>query len=220
LDGIEGIAPYYPLPDRHFDLALRKAHARIFQLLGVRFWILPPHELVGEWASLPRSPTGFGILEMPTQPRVFLASRAQVFDRLEDELEALGKPDLDLSDQVLLAATEGQNTLDLPPSAGGSGEARLHRPRPSQMEIEVRASGSSLLVISEHFDPGWKATVDGKPAPVWEADLVAMAIAVAPGHHRVTVSFWPVGLTLGLAIALAAIAILISAEIFRPKYLT
>jgi hypothetical protein len=220
LDGIEGIAPYNPLPDRHFDLALRQAHARIFRLLGVRFWILPPQELVGEWASLPRSPTGFGILEMPTQPRVFLASRALVFDRLEEEVEALGRADLDLSDQVLLAAAGDLKTLDLAPSAGGSGEARLRRPRPSQMEIEVRAPSSRFLVISEHYDPGWKATVDGQPAPVWEADLVAMAIAVAPGHHRVTVWFWPPGLSLGLAILLAGIAILISAEIFRPKSLT
>jgi hypothetical protein len=64
--------------------------------------------------------------------------------------------------------------------------------------FEVESDGPGLLVVSETWDAGWSATVDGAAAPVLRANLAFRAVAVPAGSHRVAFSFRPVYLTQGL----------------------
>jgi uncharacterized membrane protein YfhO len=72
------------------------------------------------------------------------------------------------------------------------------RPAPERISVVADAPAPSLLVISEHFDPGWRATVDGQPARRFEVDLSALGVALPAGRHAVELRFWPRGLTAGL----------------------
>jgi uncharacterized membrane protein YfhO len=68
------------------------------------------------------------------------------------------------------------------------------------------------VVFAESHYPGWRATVDGVPAPVLRANVALMAVAVPAGEHTVRLWFtapWVVaGLSLSLFTALSLAALL------------
>ncbi len=76
--------------------------------------------------------------------------------------------------------------------------------------VDARTDGAApgWLVFSEVWHPGWRATIDGAPAPIARADVALMAVAVPPGAHRVSLAFhdpW-VGRGVGVS-ALAALGL-------------
>ena len=53
--------------------------------------------------------------------------------------------------------------------------------------LDMRAPG--VAVFSASYDPGWKATVDGRPAPVLSVAPALVAARVPPGRHTVTFQY-------------------------------
>jgi len=93
----------------------------------------------------------------------------------------------------------------------------LRRESPERMSVTTDAPAPALLVVSEHFDPGWRATIDGRPAPLLEVDLGALGVAVPAGKHEVELRFWPRLLTAGLWIAATALAGLLAAAFLSRR---
>ncbi|MBN1129566.1 MAG: YfhO family protein [Chitinispirillaceae bacterium] len=56
---------------------------------------------------------------------------------------------------------------------------------PNRRSVKVTAPADGYLRISEAYYPGWKVMVDGKPVPVYRADLAWMAIPLTGGDHVV-----------------------------------
>jgi hypothetical protein len=77
--------------------------------------------------------------------------------------------------------------------------------------IVVDARRDALLVVSQGWERGWRATVDGKSVPVLRTNGLVIGIAVPRGRHVVQVAFTPPGLRLGALVALFAILALILA---------
>ena len=67
--------------------------------------------------------------------------------------------------------------------------------------LELRGEGPGLLVLAMSFDPGWRAQVDGAPAPVLRVNDVQMGVPLRAGPHRVTLRHEPRGLQAGTASA-------------------
>jgi uncharacterized membrane protein YfhO len=86
---------------------------------------------------------------------------------------------------------------------------------PDRVEIQAELSHPGFVVMLDTADPGWRARVDGAPAPVLTANVVFRAVAVPAGRHRIEMRYWPRGLTLGLAVALLAVAIAAAALLWR-----
>src|SRR5439155_18529193 len=101
-------------------------------------------------------PYGTWILEQRALPRAFLVSRVV---RAQAPLRLLRNLDVD-PERVAVTAGLG---FDEP---GLAGEAQLQRDSPERMRIVLRAPGRRRQGVSEHFDPGWRARVDGASAPV------------------------------------------------------
>ena len=45
------------------------------------------------------------------------------------------------------------------------------------------------LVVAENWDPNWRATIDGKPAPVLRAQNTLLSVVLAPDAREVTLEF-------------------------------
>jgi uncharacterized membrane protein YfhO len=78
------------------------------------------------------------------------------------------------------------------------------------------------LVIAQTWYPGWSATLNGKPAPLYRANFAFQAVAVSPGETDVTLAYhlshwrWGVGTTaLGL---LAALGLVLSGRVRRVRH--
>lgn len=97
----------------------------------------------------------------------------------------------------------------LPP---GSVDARIDatRSRPDRLEMDVRLDGAGYLVMTESFDPGWSARLDGQPAPLLRANLAFRALAVPAGEHRVELRYRPPGFALGASLSGASALVLLA----------
>jgi uncharacterized membrane protein YfhO len=77
-----------------------------------------------------------------------------------------------------------------------------------RLEIEVDASASGWLFISDTYYPGWQATLDGRPVKIYRADICGRAIAVGPGRHRIELSFRSRSFGLGMWTSLASLVLI------------
>jgi len=94
----------------------------------------------------------------------------------------------------------------LPALADGSGTVRVDAAAPGELALAVSTSSPALLVVAQSWFPGWRARVDGREAPVYRADYVAMAVPIAAGEHRVVLCYG--SRAVHAAAALSALAIL------------
>jgi uncharacterized membrane protein YfhO len=91
--------------------------------------------------------------------------------------------------------------------AGFTSEARVSWRRMDSLGIAAESSGPGWLVVTEAWQRGWTARVDGAAAPVIRANGLFRAVPLPGGRHEVVLRYDPPGLRLGLALSLAGLAV-------------
>lgn len=82
----------------------------------------------------------------------------------------------------------------------------------------TNSSGSGYLIVSQLYDPGWHATVDGQPVPVVRADEVLTAVRMpGRGRHVIVLRYRPVGFAPGLAVSLSSGVFAIALAVWRIR---
>jgi hypothetical protein len=99
--------------------------------------------------------------------------------------------------------------------------------RPAQVDVKERrsghfsaivdGSGSSLLVISEAFYPGWHARIDGRDTSIIAVDGLVQGVLVPSGRHLVELRYLPKSFLVGLALTLLAIALLLVLRVYLRR---
>jgi uncharacterized membrane protein YfhO len=75
--------------------------------------------------------------------------------------------------------------------------------------IEADAPANGFLLLADTYYPGWTAEVDGKPVPIYRANLAARAIQFPQGRHTVRFSYEAPEFFRGLRITLLALSTLV-----------
>jgi hypothetical protein len=83
----------------------------------------------------------------------------------------------------------------------GSRASRAEVVRAEPDGIDVRAEGPGLLVLTDAWDGGWRASLDGDPARVLRVNHGEMGVVMPAGRHRVLFTYRPEGLAAGLLLA-------------------
>jgi Bacterial membrane protein YfhO len=96
------------------------------------------------------------------------------------------------------------------PAEAAIREAVVVYARPSSDEVLVRVSSgrAGFVHVLEAYDPGWAATLDGKPAPVIPANGFAMAVPVPAGGHTVRLRYATPGRATGAGLSLLSFVLL------------
>ena len=68
---------------------------------------------------------------------------------------------------------------------------------PNVRECTVTTAQNALLVVSESFDDGWHATVDGLEAAVHRVNLNMQGVSVPAGAHEVRLMYRPRAVLIG-----------------------
>ncbi|HEU5318060.1 MAG TPA: YfhO family protein [Chloroflexota bacterium] len=201
--GEETAVPHYTLAPQ----APARPDARLFGSLGVRFLLTdgragPPGT---GWRALDSAP---GVAEVyenaDVAPRAFVV-RDVIAEPAPERTVALLRT-LDLRRSAVIERPVAGLGNDLPRSDAPSGvPARVTSYAAGSIEID--ASGPGLLVMTETFYPGWRATVDGAAAPIVRADLHFRGVPLAAGSHRVRLWYDPLSFKVGVALAVLAIVL-------------
>jgi len=93
---------------------------------------------------------------------------------------------------------------------GVAGAAEIVADRINSVSVLCRAPAPRLLVLADPNYPGWRARIDGRPAPHLSADYVLRAAAVPSGRHLVLWQYEPTSFRLGLFGGLLGAAVLVA----------
>jgi hypothetical protein len=93
----------------------------------------------------------------------------------------------------------------------GEDQVQLTLHEAERIQITAQMACSGMVVLSDTFYPGWRATLDGTPARIYETDGALRGVVVPAGSHHIEMDyrpgsvFWGAGLTLvGLMLACGA----------------
>jgi hypothetical protein len=216
LQDIRGISPLrLAALDGYFGLPLYRLHQLLAVELVFTDWqqLEVPSQVIAE-ARDGDPPLYLHRIEEP-MPRAWLAFEAAT---VADDAQALGllaEPAFDVRRTVLL--TE-EPPLEMPSQPPDEWHAEVVDYQPERIAIQTEADANSLLVLSELYYPGWRATLDGEPTRILRADAGLRAVAVPAGEHVVTMVYCPTSFYVGAGISLAT-ALTLAAVTWRGDVL-
>jgi len=208
----EGRRVVVPVPADEVDTPKRRSMWAALDMLNVRYVVsrypIPDPNLEAVAATRYQSAGQSFRLQIYRNrnalPRAYLVDRYTVLQNKADVFGYLLSGKFDPSAEVVLAQKP-----DLEP-APGPGEVRVEGHDLHTYRLKTSAQSPKLLVLSEAYYPhGWRATVDGRPVPIYQANYVLRAVAVPAGEHEVVFHFAPADFKIGAAISLAALFILL-----------
>jgi hypothetical protein len=176
-------------------------------LLNAKYVLRPasasePHPL---WQD-----TNWKIYENPeAYPRAWIVHDTLVEHGYRNVTRALADAAIDLRHKALLSEPLAESLER--ESAQGADRVSLDHYNSTAPDVSVHTNGRGLLVLSEIYYPGWKATVNGRPTGIIEVDGGLRAVIVPAGDSRVSLRYRPASVLWGGIISLATvIAITIS----------
>jgi Bacterial membrane protein YfhO len=138
-------------------------------------------------------------------PRAFLVGSAVAPPPGSDALALMQGGRIDLRRTAVLEEPIPPN-LPIPPSLEVSpftGKADIQSYDSERVVIRTESEQPSLLLLADAYFPGWKAQIDGEPAPILRADYLFRSVVLTPGDHTVSFIYQPVSVALGLFITLS-----------------
>lgn len=136
-------------------------------------------------------------------PRAYLAFRTARVAGPEDLERALGRG----FDGRRITVVEGLG----PALEGPTGIVAVSRAgkRPEHRSFAFETERPAVLVVTDSAYPGWRAWVDGEPAPLFRVNGLFRGIAVAAGARRVEMRFEPWTFRAGAALSLGAMVVVV-----------
>jgi hypothetical protein len=190
---------------------------RLLDLAAVRFVVVPPllrlrpdvGTFFAEAALGPPVRLG-SFLAYPNPhalPRAFVTYRTAPPPDVPDLLARLSDPGFDPLVRSYVEGSPPMAPAADAPARGGP--ARIVHDDESSVEVEASLEADGLLVLADTYFSGWRATVDGTPAPIVPVNHLFRGVAVPAGQHRVRFEYRPWQVPAGLAVSGLALLVLL-----------
>jgi len=138
--------------------------------------------------------------------------------RLVADSRTSQQPNIDL--RLVDVGQTALSVRDLALPGGPVGTALLTRDIPGDLRVRTLAPSRQLLVVSEAYDVGWTAMVDGERVPVERVNGDFLGCVVPSGAHIVTLWFRPQYAWLGEFLSMSGFTVavlLIGASLTRRR---
>jgi len=187
----------------------RDATARRIRLLDVaatRFLVTTPRGLTetalgglvarAGWKPVP---TGGSLLafENPRPvPRAFVVYRVR---RAPPPIRLLARMARPSFDPLRVSYVEADVALAPGPARPRGEPATFVHDDEGTVELEATLRAPGLVALADSYYPGWRASVDGVPAPIVPTNHVFRGVVLPPGPHRVRFDYRPASIVTGAA---------------------
>ncbi|MCX7886412.1 MAG: YfhO family protein [Verrucomicrobiae bacterium] len=181
------------------------AAGKFLDMQNVRYlWVLSEEGLPADRFERVAEADGYTLYRNRTcLPRAWWVPRAEVITDRSRLLQRMLAEDFDPKKVVLLE--------EPPPFAGASNDGgasvKITRYTPLQVEVRVRSDDDGWLVLSDTWEKGWRAYVDGRQVRLYRANWVLRAVFVPRGARVVRFEFAPKEFQAGAALSLGATAL-------------
>lgn len=193
------------------DLPNNPHRLRIMDLLGVKYVLdridNPKDEMtfpVNRFKPVFSSNDGYTIQEnMSVLPRAFLTnSIAQYTDEADFERQFFD-PTFDPKETILIP----ESAPAFVPSKTSNKRLSIDKYGNNEVVIKTESDAPQFLFLSDSFDKGWSATIDGKPTHLYQADFAFRGVGVPVGAHEIRFTYFPQSFRNGIIVAVAGILI-------------
>ncbi len=177
---------------------------RVEDILGVRYY-LGKAQARDQQKEVFHGQAGVNIYENPMAfPRVWSVHQSRKLTRREQARDLLADDGFDARNEVF---TVGDNPPRMPACKGD--EVWMPRHEANYVRIEAIMQCRGMVILTDTWFPGWRATVDGKPARIERAFGFVRGIVVDGGTHTVEMKYRPWSVYVGAGLSLLAVAIVI-----------
>lgn len=167
----------------------------VLNMLNTKYFIMP---LQGGDTAPIENPYACG--------NAWFVNKVSFVDNANEELATVGKIDVR---HEAVADKKFQQTLGASTTNDSTATVTLKSYEPDRLVYDVKSTNGGVLVFSEIYYPGWKATIDGNDVPVGRVNYVLRALNMKPGNHKVELTFKPKTVVVTERIANTASAILV-----------
>jgi hypothetical protein len=202
-----------PLSDLDFDQQRLRVHPALVNILrayGVTHILSPFPEADGRLELEAQEPHAF-VYRVRGAARARFVRSASVVATDADAARRMLDPSFDPNREILLegapASLQTGGVTAAGPVADVLPAITLEDPR--QVVIDATAPSDGFLLLADTFYPGWTATVDGVPAPIYRANVSTRGIALPKGRHDVRFFYDPPGFVRGAWISVIALVSLV-----------
>lgn len=184
-----------------FPFPLEKLKTPLANLLGVKYAIVKPVENMEGMDVLYSSSEGMIIRSEEVFPRCFLARGIKVFKSANDVLDFMTKSSETL-DEALFAESDYPQTARWDDkknySSSETSSCKILSYTDQKVLFETDTNNETFAIITDLYQPGWKATVNRKEKKLFIADYLLKAVKIPPGKSKVTIWYEPASFKVGL----------------------
>jgi hypothetical protein len=136
-------------------------------------------------------------------PRAVMFNRIrQVFSEAE-ELKMLRSTEFNLHNEVVVDLKEMDDAqskeLRKIDEKGTPGTAEVTDYGANSVKIKTKSTGTSILMLTDSFFPGWKVYINGHEATIYRLDYLFRGVIVGAGEKQVEFRYEPLSLKIGIA---------------------
>jgi hypothetical protein len=182
---------------------------RVMSVLGMRYLLFAPNVKPSRESGLKQVYRGADALIYRNRfavPRAFVPARITHAGSEQAATESIVEAQFDPRTTVAVLNDE-QPAEGAPPARG---EVHMVSDGNARVRMHASLTRGGLVVLDDAWAPGWRVTVDGRPARAIHPDVVLRGVAVPSGEHEIVWSFDVPGLRTGAvlsALALTAFAL-------------
>jgi len=184
--GVETLGGY--LASLTSNLVGMETHGpRTQQLFAVNYHI-GKEQRFAEDVLLYEGKNGVKVYEYPVSlPRVRTVHQVKELPTRKNFNDFIADPSNDLR-QVAAFVGKPPDVESCPPE---NDAVRLVRHNAGDVQIDATLKCRGVVILADTYFPGWKATVDGKPAKIWEPYGVLRGVVVDSGSHTIQMTYLP-----------------------------
>jgi len=145
-------------------------------------------------------------------PRALLVPSARLYRDGKQALADILEGRIDFRSEITLAGKK-----DSVEKRGATGTARITSYATDSVTVRTSAAGPAFLLLSDSYDPGWRARVDGRPAELLRADHAFRAVRLPAGEHFVDFLYRPASFILGLLLSALGIMMALLMALFPGR---
>ena len=132
-------------------------------------------------------------------PRVFVPERVETVADDQARLNKMASPQFNPRQ---VAYVETPLASHLPATCRGA--ARIVEEIPSRITVSLDMETPGMVVLADLWDKGWRAYLDGRPAPILRANHAVRGVEAPAGKATLEFRYEPASLAWGLRLSVAA----------------